>query len=140
MNSQEDMNFDIIGTFGKSTKTPLRSKLHTWTWKTQLNWWDQKGCLEDIPSFLKKSKNTYLGSKLKNLYIGKVDLFCKIAKSQKWPKLQLLSNGPNFFCFYWVCKMVHDPWLFPLAFILFLSFILIFNSFKSNKINNKWKK
>ena len=35
----------------------------------------------------KKSKNTSLGSKLKELCIGEVDLFCKMAKSQMCLKL-----------------------------------------------------
>ena len=45
----------------------------------------------------KKSKNTSLGSKLRDLCIGQVDHFCKIAKSQLSPKLQILSNGPILF-------------------------------------------
>ena len=45
----------------------------------------------------KKSKNTSKESKLRKLCIGEVDLFCKIAKSQLSPKLQILSNGPICF-------------------------------------------
>ena len=44
-----------------------------------------------------KSKNTSKSSKLKKLCIAKVGHFCKIAKSQLSPKLQILSNGPILF-------------------------------------------
>ena len=46
-----------------------------------------KGLLRGHLELSKKSKNISLGSKLEDLCIGKVDLFCKIAKSQMWPKL-----------------------------------------------------
>ena len=45
----------------------------------------------------KKSKNTSKSSKLKKLCIVEVGHFCKIAKSQLSPKLQILSNGPILF-------------------------------------------
>ena len=57
-----------------------------------------KGLLIGHLDISKKSKNTSLGSKLKELCIGEVDPFCKIAKSQMCPKLQFLSNRPNFLC------------------------------------------
>ena len=45
----------------------------------------------------KMSKNTSKSSKLKKLCIVEVGLFCKIAKSQLSPKLQILPNGPILF-------------------------------------------
>ena len=42
----------------------------------------------------KTSKNTSKSSNLKTLCIVEVGHFCKIAKSQLSPKLQILSNGP----------------------------------------------
>ena len=48
-------------------------------------------------NFSKKSKNTSKISKLKKLCIIEVGHFCKIAKSQLSPKLQILSNGPILF-------------------------------------------
>ena len=45
----------------------------------------------------KTSKNTSKSSKLKKLCIVEVGLFCKIAKSQLSPKLQILPNGPILF-------------------------------------------
>ena len=45
----------------------------------------------------KKSENTSKSSKLKKLCIVEVGHFCKIAKSQLSPKLQILSNGPILF-------------------------------------------
>ena len=74
-----------------------------------------KGLLRGHIKLSKKSKNTSLGSKLKELCIGQVDLFCKIAKSQMCPKLHFLLNGPNFLCLHWTYSMVQDPWAFPLV-------------------------
>ena len=45
----------------------------------------------------KKSKNTSKSSKLKKLCIVEVGHFCKIAKSQLSPKIQISSNGPILF-------------------------------------------
>ena len=85
-----------------------------------------KGLLIGHLKISKKSKNTCKESKLKKLYIGEVDPFCKIVKSQLCPKLQLLLNGPSFLHLFWVGNMVHEPYIFPLLFIFFLLFILIF--------------
>ena len=68
-----------------------------------------KRLLIEHPNIYKKSKNTSLGSKLRELCIGQVDLFCKIAKSQLSLKLQILPNGPNLFHLFWVGNMVHEP-------------------------------
>ena len=83
----------------------------------------------------KKSKNTCLGSKLKELCIGKVYPFCKIAKSQMCPKLQFLSNGPNFLYLHWVCNVTHDPWSFHLSFFYFCH--LFWFLFQLNQIKSK---
>ena len=56
-----------------------------------------KGLIIGHIKLSKKSKNTSKESKLRKLCIGEVDLFCKIAKSQLCPKLQILSNGPILF-------------------------------------------
>ena len=57
----------------------------------------------------KKSNNTSKSSKLKKLCIVEVGHFCKIAKSQLSPKLQILSNWPILFHLIWVCIIVHGP-------------------------------
>ena len=55
----------------------------------------------------KKSNNTSKSSKLKKLCIVEVRHFCKIAKSQLSPKLQILSNGPILFHLIWSCHTTH---------------------------------
>ena len=99
MHSQEVMNLDIIGHFEKSTKTPffVKASYMSMEYKNEMI---PKGLLRVHLELSKKSKNTLIESKLKELCIGEVDLFCKIAKSQKCLKLQFLSNGPNFLCLY----------------------------------------
>ena len=56
-----------------------------------------KGLVRGHLKASKKSKKTSKSSKLKKLCIVEVGLFCKIAKSQLSPKLQILSNGPILF-------------------------------------------
>ena len=56
-----------------------------------------KGLLRGHIKLSKKSKNTSKELKLRKLCIVEVDLFCKIAKSQLSPKLQILPNGPILF-------------------------------------------
>ena len=56
-----------------------------------------KGLVIGHLNISKKSKNTSKSSKLKKLRIVEVGHFCKIAKSQLSPKLQILSNGPILF-------------------------------------------
>ena len=75
----------------------------------------------------KKSKNTSKESKLRKLCIVEVDLFCKIAKSQLSPKLQILSNGHILFHFIWACIFSHVSYIQPWAHISFLLFNLIFH-------------
>ena len=55
----------------------------------------------------KKFKNTSKSSKLKKLCIVEVELFCKIAKSQLSPKLQILPHGPIIFHLFWVGIIAH---------------------------------
>ena len=57
----------------------------------------QKGLVRGHLKVSKKSENTSKSSKLKKLCIVEVGDFCKIAKSQLSPKLQILSNGPILF-------------------------------------------
>ena len=56
-----------------------------------------KGLVRGHVNLSKNSKNTSKSSKLKKLCIVEVGHFCKIAKSQPSPKLQILSNGPILF-------------------------------------------
>ena len=67
-----------------------------------------KGLFRGHPKLSKKSKNTSLGSNLRELCIGQVDHFCKIAKSQMCSKMHFLLNGPNFLCLHLNYNVVHD--------------------------------
>ena len=58
-----------------------------------------KGLLIGHLDISKKSNNTSLGSKLKDLCIGEVDPFCKIANSQKWPKTAIFVKWAQLFVF-----------------------------------------
>ena len=74
------MNFDIIDPFEKSTKTPF------WDKASYMNMEDPieiktKVLFIGHTKLSKKSKNTLLGSKLRELCIVKVDNFWKIVKS-----------------------------------------------------------
>ena len=51
----EVIDRNIIGPFKKSTKSHLFAKKCSWAWKLQWRW-KQKGCLEDILSFLKSPR------------------------------------------------------------------------------------
>ena len=59
-----------------------------------------KGLIRGYLKFSRKSKNISKSSKLKKLCIVEVGLFCKIAKSQLSPKLQILPNGPILLHFF----------------------------------------
>ena len=85
----------------------------------------QKGFLRGHLEFSKKSKNTSLGSKLKELWIGEVDLFCKIAKIQMCSKMHFLLNGPNVLCLNLIYNVVHDSNIHPHIIFFILQFILI---------------
>ena len=128
------MNFLHYGSFWKINKNTF------WVKASYMNMEDSiemrpKGFLRLHPNISKKSKNTSLGSKLRYLCIGQVDLFCKIAKGQMCSNLHFLLNGPNFLCLHWVCNVTHEPWALPLVIILFLSFILVL--FQLNQIKSK---
>ena len=58
-----------------------------------------KGLVRGHLKISKTSKNTSKSSKLKKLCIVEFEHFCKIAKSQLSPKLQILPNGPILFHF-----------------------------------------
>ena len=75
----------------------------------------------------KKSKNTSLGSKLRELCIGQVDLFCKIAKSQMYSNLHFLLNGPNFLCLHFNYNVVHDSNTYTHNICFIFQFIWIFH-------------
>ena len=66
-----------------------------------------KGLVTGHLTVSKKSNKTSKSSKLRKLCIVEVGLFCKIAKSQLSPKLQILSNGPILFHLIWTCHIAH---------------------------------
>ena len=66
-----------------------------------------KGLVRGHLKISKKSRNTSKSLKLKKLCIVEVGHFCKIAKSQLSPKLQILSNGPILFHLIWACIIAH---------------------------------
>ena len=85
-----------------------------------------KGLLIENPKPSKKSKKTSLGSKLRELCIDQVDLFCKIAKSQICSKVHFLSNGPSFSWLNLIGDMVYDPNQHPnfICFIIYFIFVI----------------
>ena len=85
-----------------------------------------KGLLRGHPKISKKSKNTSLGLKLEDICLVKVDLFCKIAKSQMCSKMHFLLNGPNVLCFHFTYNVVHDSNIHPHIICFIFQFILIF--------------
>ena len=85
-----------------------------------------KGLLRGHPKISKKSKNTYLGLKLEEIFFVKVDHICKIAKSQMCSKIHFLLNGPNFLCLHLTHNMVHDPNIHPHIVFFIFHFIFIF--------------
>ena len=85
-----------------------------------------KGLLIGHLKLSKKSKNTCLGSKLRELRIGQVDHFCKIAKSQICSKVHFLSNGPSISWLNLIGDMVRDPNQHPHFICFIIYFILIF--------------
>ena len=92
----------------------------------------QKGLIRGHLKLSKKSKNTSKESKLRKLCIVEVGLFCKFAKSQLSPKLQILPNGPILFHLFWVWLIAYVLQIWPCVHIIFLLFNLIFiwiNSF-----------
>ena len=85
-----------------------------------------KGLLRGHIKLSKKSKNTLLESKLKEICLVKVDHFCKIAKSQMCSKMHVLPNGPKFLCLHLTHNMVHDPITYPRVIFFIIYFILNF--------------
>ena len=86
-----------------------------------------KGLLRGYPNLSKKSKKTSLGLKLEEICLVKVDLFCKIAKSQMCSNLHFLLNGPNFLCLHLNYNVVHDSNVHSPIMCLIFQFILIFH-------------
>ena len=85
-----------------------------------------KGLLRAHPKLSKKSNNTFLGFKLEEICLVKVDPFCKIAKTQMCSKMHFLPNGPNFSCFHLTHDMVHNPNVHSHVIFFNIYFILIF--------------
>ena len=86
----------------------------------------QKGLLRGHPKLSKKSKNAYLGLKLEEICLVKVDHFCKIAKSQMCWKMHFLPNGLTFLCLHLTHKVVHNPITYPHVIFFIIYFIFIF--------------
>ena len=88
--------FGHYRSFLKVNKNTFFSKAYNFRMEYQ-NDMRPKGLVRGHIKISKKSRNTYRSSKLKKLCIVEVGHFCKIAKSQLSPKLQILSNGPIIF-------------------------------------------
>ena len=88
--------FGHYRSFLKVNKNTFFSKAYNLSMEHQ-NAMRTKGLVRGHPKISKKSENTSKSSKLKKLCIVEVGHFCKIAKSQLSPKLQILSKGPTFF-------------------------------------------
>ena len=95
MHSQEVMNLDIIGHFEKSTKTPFFVKASYMNMEDSIEM-GQKGLLRGHLKLSKNSKNTLIGSKLKELCIGEVDLFAKLPKVKYASNCNFCQMGPTF--------------------------------------------
>ena len=95
--------FGHYRSFLKVNKNTFFAKAYNLSMEYQ-NEMGPKGLVRGNLKLSKKSKNTYKSSKLKKLCIVEVGLFCKIAKSQLSPKLQILSNGPILFHLIWACQ------------------------------------
>ena len=98
--------FGYYRSFLKVNKNTFFSKAYNLSMEYQ-NKMIPKGLVRGHIKISKKSKNTSKSSKLKKLCIVKVGYFCKIAKSQLSPKLQILSNGPILFHLIWTCHIAH---------------------------------
>ena len=88
--------FGHYRSFLKVNKNTFFSKAYNLRMEDQ-NGMIPKGLIRGHLKGSKKSKKTSKSSKLKKLCIVEVGHFCKIAKSQLSPKLQILSNGPILF-------------------------------------------
>ena len=88
--------FGHYRSFLKVNKNTFFSKAYNLRMEYQ-NEMRPKGLIRIYLKLYKKSKNTSKSSKLKKLCIVEIGHFCKIAKSQPSPKLQIFSNGPIFF-------------------------------------------
>ena len=88
--------FGHYSSFLKVNKNTFFSKAYNLSMEHKIDM-RQKWLVIILLKVSKKSKNTYKSSKLKKLCIVEVGHFCKIAKSQLSPKLQIFSNGPILF-------------------------------------------
>ena len=99
MLSQKVINFNIIGHFQKSTKTPFLSKLHTWAWNIKLRR-DQKGWLEDISRFIKIPRTPPKSQNWGSYALLKLTIFAKLSKVNYPQNFKFFQMGPIFFtCF-----------------------------------------
>ena len=67
-----------------------------------------KGLFRGHPKLSKKSKNTLVGLKVREICMAKVDQFLEMCMKPILTKLELSPNGPNFLCLKLVSNMVHD--------------------------------
>ena len=65
--------------------------------------------LRGHPKLCKKSNNTLLGLKMREMCIAKVDQFLEMCMKQIMTKLEFFPNGPMFSCLKLVPNMAHDP-------------------------------
>ena len=93
----------------------------------------QKGLFWGHPNLSKKSKNTLLGSKLRELCIVKVGNFWKIVKSQHWSNLYFFQRGPCFLAWNMFLIGPTTPELFHLLFYYFFHLFLFFIQLNQNK-------
>ena len=139
------MQFPTIHFHTPRSRNALRKKLQIWTLQVIFesqqkhlfskaynlsmeyqNYMRPKGLVIGHLNISIKSKNTSKSAKLKKLCIVEVVNFCKIAKSQLSPKLQILSNGPIRFLLIWTCHITHMSQLRPCVHLSILLFYLIF--------------
>ena len=94
-----------------------------------------KGLFRGHPKLSKKSKNTLLGSKLRELCIVKVGNFWKIVKSQHWSNLHFFQRGPCFLAWNMFLIGPTTPELFHLLFYYFYHLFWFFIHLNQNKSN-----
>ena len=67
-----------------------------------------KWLFRGYPKISKKSKNTLIGLKMRNIYIAKVDQFLGKCMKPILIKFEFFSNGPIFSCLKLVSNMAYD--------------------------------
>ena len=94
-----------------------------------------KGLLIGHPKISIKSKNTPLGSKLRELCIVKFGNFWKIVKSQHWSNFHFFQRGPCFLAWNMFLIGPTTPEYFHLLFHYFYHLFWFFIHLNQNKSN-----